>query len=105
MALGEPSEWPLATEAAAKFMPVHLASGTGKGLSTSVAPILNFADDELRSKYGVAIVVPGHGIFAAARSVQRALYLLMRIDENATVALLRGSLNYGPEERLLDGTQ
>ncbi|MDQ6662252.1 MAG: class II aldolase/adducin family protein [Chloroflexota bacterium] len=95
MALGEPSDWPLATAAAIKFMPVHLASGAGKDLARSIAPLLDAPDNQLKSAYGVTIVVPGHGIFSASWSIQRALYLLMRIDENATVALLRGSLDDG----------
>jgi L-fuculose-phosphate aldolase len=88
MALGDPGSWPRLTASARKFDPVHVAwNQSGAPLTAEVAEILD-DPDKATGHYGFALAVPGHGLFTAASSLQRALYLLMRIEENSTVAIL-----------------
>lgn len=88
LALGEPELWPRLTTSIEKCLPVHTVVGNGVELAANAASLLTGSDSSLLSRYGIAIISPGHGVFTAARTLQRAVHLMLRIDENASVALL-----------------
>lgn len=89
LALGDPADWPRATESSRKLGPVHVAtSQSGADLAREVRELLRAPGGAVTGHYGFSLMVPGHGLFTAARSVERALYLLFRIEENASVVLL-----------------
>jgi ribulose-5-phosphate 4-epimerase/fuculose-1-phosphate aldolase len=96
IALGHPDAWPCATSSAAKLQPIHAATAlSGRDLADEADALLAQARPVL-GHYGFTLVVPGHGVFTAAASLEQALYLLYRIDENATAAAqVRLAMDHG----------
>lgn len=87
IALGLPVNWPQATASSAKCFPVHFLTGAGPTLADQLEPLLRQDDQYLLSRYGFALQSDRHGLFTAGVDIARALHILLRLDENARVAI------------------
>lgn len=90
IALGLPETWPTLTTTILKCFPVHVASGHSRELASASQSLLQRSDEDLLGPYGFTLLVPGHGLFTAGPTVQRAAHMVLRVHENALVAAYRG---------------
>lgn len=93
LSLGTPL--PRATASAASFGdPLLVPTEATPAGPAAVAQLIRerTATDEGRrraaGKYGTAVLIPGHGVFCASSSPERALYFVFKREENAKVAFL-----------------
>jgi ribulose-5-phosphate 4-epimerase/fuculose-1-phosphate aldolase len=89
-----------ATESAATLR-MMICEATGEqsaSLADRISQSLTTDGDSASSSYGLAIFVPRHGLFAASSSIERAVYLSAKLEENARVVLMERLLSLASRE-------
>lgn len=87
-----PAQLRPATQSAHKFTAFRVCPGgpLKEPIARTVSRVLDATTDAavLDDPYGLCVFLPGHGVFMASTTIERAFYFLNKVEENARTVLL-----------------